>query len=425
MTTPELEFVDGILAEVAEMGIAHVITDDDAYDGRLVTVAGRETVNFGSCSYLGLQHHPSLVEGAIDAVRRYGTQFSSSRAYLSPTLYREVEGLLEEIFGAPTIVTPSTTLAHVAALPVLITREDAAILDRQVHNSAQTASVLAAAQGARVEAVSHNDLEGLAARARELSRSCERVWFLCDGVYSMFGDFAPMQGLMRLVEEIPKLHLYVDDAHGMGWFGSRGQGYALGRAGAHPRVVVATSLSKSFAGSGGALVIADPQLRRLVRNCGGPMTFSGPLPPSALGALAASARLHLSSELATHQEALRQRLDYTTRRARELGLPMVNAPGAPVRFLALGDETVVRDMVRRMRDEGFWTNCAGFPAVPRGRGGLRFTISNTVTFEDIDALLVTMARHLPLSHAECGHNREETEEALGRIRARLNMELAA
>ncbi len=425
MSTPELDFVDGIMSQVVEMGIAQRTTEDGAYDGRVVHIDGRAARNFGSCSYLGLQHHPALTEGAIDAIRRYGTQFSSSRAYLSPTLYRDVEALLSELFGVPAMVTPSTTLGHVAALPVLVTRDDAALFDRQVHHSAQTAVALAAALGARVEAVAHNDVAALARRARELAREHGRVWHLCDGVYSMFGDFAPVGALMELLDEIPSLHLYVDDAHGMGWYGTRGRGYALERAGAHPRVVVATSLSKSFAASGGALLIADPELRRLVRNCGGPMTFSGPLPPAALGALAASARVHLSGELPALQEALRARLAYATRRAGELGLPMVNAPDAPVRFLAAGDEAVARALVRRLLDAGFWTNAAGFPAVPRGRAGVRFTITNPLTFEDIEALLTAMAELLPACLAEAGRTRGETEEAFARIRARLNLGLAA
>lgn len=425
MTTPELQFVDGIMSQVADMGIAQLTTDDATYDGRHVTLDGRAVLNFGSCSYLGLQHHPALTEGAIDAIRRYGTQFSSSRAYVSPTLYRDVESLLSQIFEVPTIVTPSTTLGHIAALPVLVTRDDAAVFDRQVHHSAQTAAALSAVQGARVEAVSHNDVQGLAEKVRELSRDHKRVWYLCDGVYSMFGDFAPIGALLELLDELPELHLYIDDAHGMGWFGANGRGYALERAGVHPRIVVATSLSKSFAGSGGALMIADPELRRLVRNCGGPMTFSGPLPPAALGALAASARLHLSDEITTHQQQLRDRLAYASKRAAELSLPMVNAPDAPVRFLACGDEAVVRAVVRSLLDEGFWTNAAGFPAVPRGRGGVRFTITNAVTHDDIDALLTTMARVLPACLAESGRNRDEADEAFGRIRARLNLELAA
>jgi hypothetical protein len=63
--------------------------------------------------------------------------------------------------------------------------------------------------------------------------------------------------------------------------------------------------------------------------------------------------------------------------------------------------------------------------VPRGRGGVRFTITNALEFADIDALLTTMSRLLPLCLEDAGSNRGEADEAFGRIRARLNLELAA
>src|SRR3712207_7635534 len=47
--------------------------------------------SFGSCSYLGLEVHPALRAGVVDAVERFGTQFSSSRAYVSPPRYAEAE----------------------------------------------------------------------------------------------------------------------------------------------------------------------------------------------------------------------------------------------------------------------------------------------------------------------------------------------
>ena len=50
-------------------------------------------VNFGSCSYLGLEKHDILKNAVIDAASKYGTQFSSSRTYLSHALYKELESL--------------------------------------------------------------------------------------------------------------------------------------------------------------------------------------------------------------------------------------------------------------------------------------------------------------------------------------------
>lgn len=61
---------------------------------------GKQLVNFASCSYLGLEVDARVKEGAIHAVERYGTFFSSSRACLRSPLYRELEERLDRIFGA-------------------------------------------------------------------------------------------------------------------------------------------------------------------------------------------------------------------------------------------------------------------------------------------------------------------------------------
>src|SRR5688572_7916867 len=78
-----LQAFDEVISDGVRRGMLHNVVEDDRLDGRLVTLGGRHVVNFGSCSYLGLETHPALRAGVIDAVERFGTQFSSSRAYLS------------------------------------------------------------------------------------------------------------------------------------------------------------------------------------------------------------------------------------------------------------------------------------------------------------------------------------------------------
>jgi 7-keto-8-aminopelargonate synthetase-like enzyme len=114
--------------------------------------------------------------------------------------------------------------------------------------------------------------------------------------------------MVELLERYPKLHLYVDDAHGMSWCGTHGRGWVLSRTALLPRMIVATSLNKGFAAAGAALLVADPELRRRIATLGGPMLFCGPIQPPMLGAAVASARLHLSEELVRRQEALRDRV---------------------------------------------------------------------------------------------------------------------
>lgn len=113
------DVVDEVISNGVRKGILHLYSDSDFNPGSTIILNNRNVINFGSCSYLSLEHDKRLKTGAKKAVDRYGTQFSSSRAYLSLQLYEELENLFENIFNAKCIVTPTTTLGHLSNLPVL------------------------------------------------------------------------------------------------------------------------------------------------------------------------------------------------------------------------------------------------------------------------------------------------------------------
>lgn len=186
-----VDILNQLAADFIRRDLAHHQTDASALDGRSISIDGREMVNFGSCSYMGLETHPALKAGVRDATERFGTQFSSSRAFISLGLYEPLEAMLRQIFQRPVVISASTTLGHMAALPVLIRDEDAVILDLQVHHSVQTAAQLLKARGIPLHVIRHNDMEQLETKIRQLQNRHRRIWYLADGVYSMFGDYAP------------------------------------------------------------------------------------------------------------------------------------------------------------------------------------------------------------------------------------------
>ncbi|GAA3385205.1 aminotransferase class I/II-fold pyridoxal phosphate-dependent enzyme [Cryptosporangium minutisporangium] len=411
-----LRAVDDVISDGVRRGMLHNVAEDDRLDGRIVTVRGRRLINFGSCSYLGLETHPALAEAVTDAVTRYGTQFSSSRAYLSSPAYTEAETLLSEVFGRPTLITPSTTLGHLAAMPTLIGANDALLLDHQVHASVQTAAKLAQAQGTLVELVPHSDLEVLAARVAELSRTHDRIWYAGDGLYSMYADFAPVAALCRLVEEFPKLWLYLDDAHGASWTGTNGSGHVLDRLtpAAAERTLVAASLNKSFAAAGGALTFPNEELLRRVRTVGGPMIFAGPVQPPMLGAVIASARWHLSPALAERQERLAASIRLFNKLAEEQELPLVSVDESPIRYIAAGGPPVAYNLTGRLLEAGFFVDTASYPAVAAKRSGARVTLTYHHTDADIVALVDAIAAALPAALADEGSSQEELVSVFSR-----------
>jgi 7-keto-8-aminopelargonate synthetase-like enzyme len=386
--------VDRIFQEGTQARVIFNCLDDESLDGRRITIDGRAMLNFGSCSYLGLETDHRLMNGAISAISRYGTQFSSSRAYVSIRLYDEAETLLSQIFNAPTLLYPTTTLAHISVIPVLVGEDDAVLLDQRVHNSVVNACQLLSSQGTFVGRVRHNDLERLEQAIRRLSGRHRRVWYMADGVYSMHGDVAPLGALCKLMDRHEQLFLYVDDAHGMSWTGKRGCGYALSELRLSERVYVASSLAKGFGTGGGVLALPDEATRDRVRRCGSVLTFSGPLQPGTLGAIVASGSIHNSDEIYVLQNRLSARIRRFWQTAQKSGLPVVNQTETPIFFIGVGEIPLGIALVRRLMDRGFFVNISAYPSVPLGYAGVRVNITNQHEISDIDDLICTLKEEL-------------------------------
>lgn len=383
--------------------------EDRPADGKHIILDGEELLTFGSCCYLGLETDPRLKEGVIRAVERYGTQFSTSRGYVSTPLYSQVEEHLSELFGGPALALPTTTLGHIAAIPVLVNEKDAIILDHQVHASVQTGATQARAGGATVEVIRHGDVGSLEERAEALTRTKRHVWHMIDGVYSMFGDLPDVDLLTRLLNRYEQFHVYVDDAHGMSVDGKHGRGVHLARMPHHPRMIFATSLNKAFAAGGGCMVFPTDELRQKVRMCGAPLTFGGPLQPPMLGAILASAKIHLSSEIETLKAELRTRVEFLNRQLLQRELPLLAHNHAPIFFLRTGPLRLAWNVARRMRRRGIYVNVAAYPTVPMKRSGIRLSVTRHHSLEDIERLVNALAEEWPLALNEEGLTQDEVD----------------
>lgn len=395
-----MRIIDQVGITSAGLGIILLSTEDEKLDGRRITVFGKQLINFSSCSYLGLEHHPRVKEKAIEAIQNYGTQFSSSRAYISIGLYRELENQLSMMFEAPVVVSASTTLGHISNMPVLIGSKDVVILDAQVHASVQTAVQFLKSRNVPIELIRHNRMDILEDRILELKDKYEKIWYMADGVYSMYGDYAPLEELMKMLNQYEQLHLYIDDAHGMSWIGKHGTGYAKTGLPRHQRIFLVTSLNKAFAAGGGALIYPNEEWKRKVRNCGSTMVFSGPVQPPSLGAAIASAEIHLSDEIYKLQNQLKDKIKFFVETAKKLELPLISKTLSPIKFIGVGKPGVGYSMVRRLMDAGYYINLSVFPSVSYNNTGLRLPLTNHLTYEDIEGVLTAIARELPIALQE-------------------------
>lgn len=406
-----LEAVDNIITTAKEKGIIHLYTDDDAVRGSNFSIDARTICNFGSCSYLGLEFDDRLIEGAKQALDKYGTQFSASRAYVSTGSYATLEDRFHKIFESPCVVVPTTTLGHISTIPVLIEDDDVVILDHQVHGTVQNAVQLLKPRGVKVDIIRHNRMDILEERIQEYRGKYKRIWYMADGIYSMYGDKVPMADIQRLLNRYPEFHFYVDDAHGMSCYGKHGRGYVLGECDIHERMIVATSLAKAFATGGAVFVFPNEEWANKVRNCGGPMLSSGPMQPSSIGAAIACADIHLSDEIEQLKEDLQQKIKYTSILLKKHGLPVISDNDTPIFFVGVGLPKMGYNMIKRLLDEGIYTNIGIFPTVPMKNTGIRFTITNLNTFEQIEELVEKMAYHFPLALEEEEFSMEQIYKA--------------
>jgi 7-keto-8-aminopelargonate synthetase-like enzyme len=388
--------------EAFEAGLALQTIGDAPGIGRQFEIDGQTLLNFGSCSYLALDQRPELKRGAIQATERFGTQFSFSRVFLQLPLYVELEQALSKITDGYALVAPSTTLGHIATLPVIVEPGDAVVVDQFAHSSLHLA--LSVLRSIPIELLPHNDMDLLEEKVRQLVASHRRVWFVLDGLYSMLGDFAPMARIAELLAKYPQLHLYVDDAHCTSWIGKNGRGYTLDQLPDRSRVVVALGFAKAFAVGGAAIVFANDEDRLRVRRCGGPLLFSGPLQPPLLGAAVASAELHLRPDFAALQQSLVERIELAHRLATELGVRFVAKDRTPIVCVRCPSTSVAYALASGMREQGIYVCISAFPAVPRNQSGIRFTLSLHNTKEDIERLMHALSRETKrLGIAQAAH----------------------
>lgn len=390
-----LDLISDISFDVQNRGLTFLKTDDEGYSGKALQVKGQDLRNFGTCGYLGMEFHPKLLDKSIEFTKKYGTQFSISRAYMTS----QINGLLEEqlgaMFGHPAIVQSSTSISHISAIPTLVTYKDLIVLDQQVHMSVQTGAQVARQKGTEITMIRHNNMDMLERILAKEGDKYDKVWYLIDGVYSMYGDVAPFDDIKMMMDKYPQLHVYIDDAHGIAWYGKNGTGYAFEVLGINERIILSTTLAKGFGVVGGVLIFPTQKIYDKVRAFGGPLTYSHPLPPATIGAAVAMTEICLSDEIYTLQNELQENLDYANKLLDATDLPVISDPITPIYFIGMGQPKTGYEMVKRVMESGFYSSIGVFPAVPIKNTGLRFTITRHQSKADIKAFVETLVHHYP------------------------------
>ena len=382
-----LDTVNEVITDAAKQGVLHLYAEGENFTGRTIGVGGNALYHFGTTGYLGLEQDPRLKAAAVGAIQKYGTQFPLSKSYISHPLYNGLEEKIEQMYGQPIIITKNSTLGHLGAIPSAVDDRDAVILDHQVHWSVQNACKLLKNRSIPVDMVRHNHLDMLEDKIKYHSRKRNRIWYMADGIYSMYGDSAPLHQLMALSEKYSQLHLYIDDVHGMSWAGRHGTGFVMDQLKELPdNMLLFGTLSKTFGASGAVLVCPDKKMHHRIKTFGGPLTFSAQLEPASVAAASASADIHLSPEIYSLQNELKERIQYFNGLLSKTDLPLVDRNESPVFYIGTGMPKTGYNFVNRLMEEGFYVNLGLFPAVPVKNTGVRITISRHNQKEEIAAL---------------------------------------
>ncbi len=391
-----LDTVNNVFTDAIDEGVLHLYAEGDHFSGRTIGVKNQNLFHFGTTGYLGLEQDPRLKEAAINAIRRYGTQFPLSKSYISNPLYQQLEENVSAMYQHPVVITKNSTLGHLGVIPSAVKDQDAIILDHQVHWSVQSAAKVLKTRSVPIDMIRHNDLNMLEDKIKSYTNSRKKIWYMADGIYSMFGDFAPIKELKALSLKYPQLHLYFDDVHGMSWIGKNGTGYVMNEINAlSENMLLFGTLSKTFGASGSVLVCSNKKMHKDIKTFGGPLTFSAQLEPASVAAATASAEIHLSPEIYRLQDDLRLRVQYFNSLLEQTDLPVVDKNNSPVFFIGTGMPKTGYNFVNRLMKEGFYVNLGLFPAVPVKNTGVRITISRHNQRTEIKALVDAMVYHLP------------------------------
>jgi 8-amino-7-oxononanoate synthase len=350
----------------------------------VVVIEGQKKVMMGSNNYLGLTHHPRVLEAAKAALERYGSGCTGSR-FLNGTLdlHERLESRLAEFFGKDAALVFSTGYqANLGLISCLVGRGDVVLLDKLDHASIVDGAKMSFGETARF---THSDLKQL---ERLLERHVDQgVMIIVDGIYSMEGDIADVPNLVKLAQRYGAA-LAIDDAHSVGVLGPKGDGTAAHYGLSDEVDIVVGTFSKSLASIGGFVAGSETVIHYL-KHHSRPLIFTAALPPAnTAGVLAAL-------EVMIAEPERRDRLWENTRRLHEglRGMGFDIGPSqTPIVPVLIGTLEKTFGFWRKLFDAGVFTNPVVPPAVPPSECRLRTSLMATHTPEQIDFTLETFGK---------------------------------
>lgn len=345
--------------KLVDLNVSHL-------DGPWMSYEGRNFINMCSCSYLGWDKHPKILDGAIEGIRKAKTlHLTTARCRISLNILDEYEHELSLNFGGTAVAYNSCAAASSAALPLLASGaftdsiKPIMVFDKFAHFSMSHMKALCGDE-TEVQTIENNDMEQL----EEYCKRHKKVAYVSDATYSIKG-FANFPRLKELQEKYG-LFIYLDDSHGLSITGENGKGVALTNfSPLNDKTIVVASLAKAFGAAGGVLLSGHKNVKNLLVRYGN--AWSQYLNSASIGGGLASLKLHRGSELRLAQKQWETNLNlldkqFTTINQGEL---------SPVRVIPLPTPNKAIQMAKTLFENGFYTSAVFFPVVPKNTAGIR------------------------------------------------------
>ncbi len=376
----------------AEAGITRRRPAWRPLDAVHVEHGGEALLVLAANNYLGLTHHPAVLEAARDAVA-FGTGSGGARLTTGGNhLANALEAELADFKGTEAACLFNTGyMANVGVISALAEAGDVIFSDALNH-----ASLIDGCRLSKAETVvyPHADATALARLLASTPVAGQR-FIITDGVFSMDGDLAPLPDLVALAEQYEAC-LIVDDAHAVGVLGATGAGTAeyFGLKNAVP--VTLGTLSKALASEGGYVAASRPVIEHVV-NTARSFIFSTAFSPTTV----AAARAALAVVRAEPQRVAElQRKGALLRKALRAGGLAVDEAPTPIIPVLVGEADAAAQFSKALLAEGVLASAIRPPTVPAGTSRLRLSVSAAHQEEELlraAECIVNIGRRLGLT----------------------------
>jgi glycine C-acetyltransferase len=337
-----------------------------------------EVLNLCANNYLGLANHPEVIAAAHKALDGFGYGMASVRFICgTQTVHKALEDRISEFLGTEdTILYPSCFDANGGLFETLLGPEDAVISDALNHASIIDGIRLCKARRHRY---ANSDIADLREQL-EATRDANVSLVVTDGVFSMDGTIADLQGICDLADEYDALTM-IDDCHAAGFLGERGRGTHEYRNVMGRIDIITGTLGKALGGASGGYTSGRKEVVGWLRQRSRPYLFSNSVAPMI--AATSIAVLDLLERDNSLQQQLHENAAHFRSKMTERGFDL--KPGEhPIIPVMLGDAKLATTMADKLLERGVYVVGFSFPVVPKGQARIRTQMSAGVTREQLD-----------------------------------------